>query len=182
VVGFDLNCVETFSPDEKMLDTGPGQGIVPRSFRRFMDQIRALTRRRIPLRTGKLIEALNPVLRGWRHHYKRAHVRKLFHRLDGWIVRRIRAHRCRRWPEDRVLAAMRQHPLGKEVEIIGTVTAAHPGLVTMRTTVGHSHRRHAGGRPIAANLLDALCTNWGLPIPCWKPFAPKRSVIPVPYR
>src|SRR4051794_7347137 len=40
---------------------------------------------------------LNPVLRGWGHHYKRAHVRKLFHRLDGWIVRRIRSHRFKRW-------------------------------------------------------------------------------------
>jgi hydrogenase expression/formation protein HypE len=38
--------------------------------------------------------------------------------------------------EDRVLRAMRQHPLGKEAQIIGTVTAAHPRLVTMRTTVG----------------------------------------------
>jgi len=37
---------------------------------------------------------------------------------------------------DRVLAAMRQHPLGKEAQKVGTVTAAHPRLVTMRTTVG----------------------------------------------
>lgn len=37
---------------------------------------------------------------------------------------------------DRVLAAMRRHPLGEKTEIIGTVTAAHPRLVTMRTTVG----------------------------------------------
>jgi len=68
-----------------------------KSIRRFMDQVRALTRRRVPLKTEELIEELNPVLRGWGHHYKRAHVRKLFHRLDGWIVRRIRSHRCRRW-------------------------------------------------------------------------------------
>jgi len=68
-----------------------------KSIRRFMDQVRALTRRRVPLSTEELIEQLNPVLRGWGHHYKRAHVRKLFHRLDGWIVRRIRSHRCRRW-------------------------------------------------------------------------------------
>jgi RNA-directed DNA polymerase len=72
---------------------------IPRekSVRRFMDQVRALTGRRVPLKTTKLIETLNPVLRGWGHHYKRAHVRKLFHRLDGWIVRRIRSHRFRRW-------------------------------------------------------------------------------------
>ena len=35
-----------------------------------------------------------------------------------------------------VLTAMRQHPLGKEARIIGTVTAAHPRLVTMRTIIG----------------------------------------------
>ena len=68
-----------------------------KSIRHFMDQVRALTGRRVPLRTTELIEELNPVLRGWGHHYKRAHVRTLFHRLDGWIVRRIRSHRCKRW-------------------------------------------------------------------------------------
>src|SRR5579863_4617888 len=72
---------------------------IPRekSIRKFMDQVRALTSRRVPLKTKELIEKLNPVLRGWGHHYKRAHVRKLFHRLDGWIVRRIRSHRFKRW-------------------------------------------------------------------------------------
>jgi RNA-directed DNA polymerase len=68
-----------------------------KSIRHFMDQVRALTGRRVPLKTKELIAELNPVLRGWGHHYKRAHVRKLFHRLDGWIVRRIRSHRFKRW-------------------------------------------------------------------------------------
>src|SRR3954449_2707626 len=68
-----------------------------KSIRHFMDQVRALTGRRVPLKTKELIVELNPVLRGWGHHYKRAHVRKLFHRLDGWIVRRIRSHRFKRW-------------------------------------------------------------------------------------
>src|SRR6516164_7043308 len=68
-----------------------------RSLRRFKDQVRALTKRRVPLSTKELIEELNPVLRGWGHYYKRAHVRKLFHRLDCWIVRRIWSHRCKRW-------------------------------------------------------------------------------------
>ena len=39
---------------------------------------------------------------------------------------------------DGVLAAMRRHPLGGQARIIGTVTASHPRLVTMRTTVGPS--------------------------------------------
>jgi RNA-directed DNA polymerase len=69
-----------------------------RSIQHFLDQVRALTRRRVPLKTKELIEQLNPVLRGWGHHYKRAHVRGLFHQLDGWIVRRIWSHRFKRWP------------------------------------------------------------------------------------
>jgi len=68
-----------------------------KSVRRFKDQIRRLTRRRVPLSTEGLIQEINPVLRGWGEHYKRAHVRRLFHQLDGWVVRRIWSHRFRRW-------------------------------------------------------------------------------------
>lgn len=37
---------------------------------------------------------------------------------------------------DVLLATMRQHPLGKNSQLIGTVTDRHPGLVTMRTALG----------------------------------------------
>ena len=37
---------------------------------------------------------------------------------------------------DAVLAAMRQHPLGKEAAVIGEVVSDHPGFVTMKTRVG----------------------------------------------
>jgi group II intron reverse transcriptase/maturase len=68
-----------------------------KSIRRFMDQVRERTKRTIPLRTEELIAGLNPLLRGWGEYYKRAHIRKLFQRLDGWIRRRIWSHRYRRW-------------------------------------------------------------------------------------
>ena len=68
-----------------------------KSVRHFKEQIRRLTRRKAPLNTQELIEQVNPVVRGWGHHYKRAHVRKLFHRLDGWLVRRIWSHRFGKW-------------------------------------------------------------------------------------
>jgi hydrogenase expression/formation protein HypE len=35
-----------------------------------------------------------------------------------------------------VLAAMRNHPLGRESAIIGTVTDKHPSMVTMKTAFG----------------------------------------------
>jgi RNA-directed DNA polymerase len=68
-----------------------------KSIRRFRDQIRQRTKRRVPLKTKELIERLNPLLRGWGEYYKRAHVRKLFNQHDRWIVRRIRSHRFKRW-------------------------------------------------------------------------------------
>ena len=68
-----------------------------KSIRRFMDRVRQLTRRRVPLKTRELIEQLNPLLRGWGQYFKRAHVRLLFNRLDRWIVRRIWSHRLKHW-------------------------------------------------------------------------------------
>lgn len=68
-----------------------------KSIRRFMDRVRQRTKRKLPLKTQELIAELNPLLRGWGEYYKRAHVRSLFHRLDGWIVRRIWSHRYKRW-------------------------------------------------------------------------------------
>jgi hydrogenase expression/formation protein HypE len=37
---------------------------------------------------------------------------------------------------DAVVTAMRRHPLGRDAAIVGTVTGAHPGMVTMRTAFG----------------------------------------------
>jgi len=39
---------------------------------------------------------------------------------------------------DQALAVMRSHPLGAQAEIIGTITASHPGRVWMKTSVGGS--------------------------------------------
>jgi RNA-directed DNA polymerase len=68
-----------------------------KSIRHFKDQIRKLTRRRAPVTTEEMIRQINPVLRGWGHYYKKGHVRRIFHQLDGWVVRRIWSHRYRRW-------------------------------------------------------------------------------------
>jgi hypothetical protein len=59
--------------------------------------VRQLTSRRAPVTTQEMIDELNPKLRGWGQYYQRAHVRKLFTRLDAWIVRRIWSHRCKHW-------------------------------------------------------------------------------------
>lgn len=78
---------------------GIGLYAIPRqrSIDRFKDKVRALTRRRIAVPLEELIYALNPVIRGWGMYYRRANVRRLFNRLNLWIVRRIWGWRFKRW-------------------------------------------------------------------------------------
>jgi RNA-directed DNA polymerase len=68
-----------------------------KSVDRFKDQIRASTKRHIPLRLSELIETINPIIRGWGNYYCRSHVRKRFNQLDRWVVRRLWSHRHKRW-------------------------------------------------------------------------------------
>ena len=68
-----------------------------KSIRYFMEQIRKRTWRRVPVGTEELVEEINPVIRGWGNYYCKAHVRKIFNRLDRWIVRRVWSHRYKRW-------------------------------------------------------------------------------------
>ena len=78
---------------------GPGLYARPtdRSIRRFKDKVRTATNRRNPKTLEGMLDELNPIVRGWGNYYRRAHVRGLFHRLDGWIVRRVRSHQLKRW-------------------------------------------------------------------------------------
>jgi group II intron reverse transcriptase/maturase len=68
-----------------------------KSIRSFIDQIRSRTKRTTPLDTVGLIAEINPVIRGWGNYYRKAHVRKLFAKLDRWILQRIWSHRTKRW-------------------------------------------------------------------------------------
>jgi group II intron reverse transcriptase/maturase len=55
-----------------------------RSIQRFKDKVRAATNRRNPKDLRGMLDELNPVLRGWGNYYRRANVRRLFHRLTRW--------------------------------------------------------------------------------------------------
>ena len=68
-----------------------------KSIEHFKDQIRQRTRRKAPVSTRELIAELNPVIRGWGQYFCKAHIRKLFARLDRWILRRIWSQRFKSW-------------------------------------------------------------------------------------
>ena len=78
---------------------GPALFAYPRqrSIDRFKDKVRAATVRRNPKTLAGVLDELNPIIRGWGMYYRRAHVRRLFLRLNGWIVRRIWSWRFKRW-------------------------------------------------------------------------------------
>src|SRR6185503_2392101 len=101
---------------------------VPRekSVQRFREQIRNLTRRRAPVRLSVMIEALNPVIRGWGNDYRKANVRTLFYRLDRWIERRLLSFIARRWRKP----AWRRYPTSRLVTAFGVVRLIHlvPGI------------------------------------------------------
>lgn len=67
------------------------------SINRFMDIIRQRTKRRISLTLKEIVENINPVIRGWGNYYHKANVRKLFNRLDRWVIRRLWSHQYKRW-------------------------------------------------------------------------------------
>ncbi|MCU1303945.1 MAG: prophage lambdaSa1 transcriptase/maturase family protein [Candidatus Sulfotelmatobacter sp.] len=116
------------------------------SIRSFRDRVRALTRRCSPLKTEQLVKELNPTLREWGEYYKRANIRTLFHKLDGWIVRRIWSHRFRRWR----IAGWKQLPAAKLYGEFGLVNLISliPSLRYRPRPRASSSKLYAGNRHV----------------------------------
>ena len=92
-----------------------------KSIRNLKDQIRARTRHKAPVTTRELIDQINPVIRRWGQFYRKAHVRRLFHQLDGWIVRRIWSQRDGRWRNSGWKHLPERMPRG-EFGLVGLIT------------------------------------------------------------
>jgi group II intron reverse transcriptase/maturase len=87
----------------------------------FKEQVRKVTQRKNPSTLTDVIGELNPVIRGWGNYYRKAHVRRLFHRLDGWIERRIYSFIAKRWRN----IAWRKYPTGRLRGEYGLVSLFH---------------------------------------------------------
>ena len=61
-----------------------------KSLKRFKDAIRTKTRRTRGASLARIVEGLNPLLRGWFGYFKHAH-HIIFERLDAFTRRRLRA-------------------------------------------------------------------------------------------
>ena len=67
------------------------------------DKVRKITRRNSPVNLVKVIEDLNPVLRGFANYFKAANCKKVFSDLAQWIRRRLRAKQLRLWKKPKRL-------------------------------------------------------------------------------
>lgn len=86
------------------------------------------TRERVGIEIDERTIPIGPVVRG---ACEILGLDPLFVANEGKLVAFLPADRA-----NAVLAAMRRHPLGQQAARIGTVTAAHPGVVTARTPIG----------------------------------------------
>lgn len=78
---------------------GPSLYAIPtdRSVKRFKAKVRTATNRRNPKDLEGVLDELNPIVRGWGNYYRRAKVRRLYHRLNRWIVLRVWSHQHKHW-------------------------------------------------------------------------------------
>jgi len=61
------------------------------SIKRFKDKLKDIFRSGRGCKVGRLIkEKLNPVVRGWKNHFRLNRVKWILEELDGWIRRRLR--------------------------------------------------------------------------------------------
>ena len=63
----------------------------------FKAKVKAMTRRNSPVNLEKVIEGLNPVLRGFANYFRIAHCKGVMSLLARWLRRRLRAIQLKLW-------------------------------------------------------------------------------------
>jgi len=75
----------------------PKLKIAPTSLKRLEDRIREVLQGARGRRLTKVIDELNPILRGWMAYFKLTETKRVLEELDGWIRRKLRCILWRQW-------------------------------------------------------------------------------------
>ena len=75
----------------------PKLRIAPTSLKRQEDKIRAVLQGARGRSLKKVIDELNPMLRGWMVYFKLTETKRVLDELDGWIRRKLRCILWRQW-------------------------------------------------------------------------------------
>lgn len=68
-----------------------------KKIKEFKSKIKGATRRNSPVNLGKVVEDVNPLIRGFANYFRIANCRGDFKDLSGWIRRRLRAKQLSLW-------------------------------------------------------------------------------------
>ncbi len=71
--------------------------VAPKSVRRFKDKLRAILRAGRGRNLQRVIEELQPVIRGWVAYFRMVEVKASFEELDQWLRRKLRCMLWRQW-------------------------------------------------------------------------------------
>ncbi|MFA7165484.1 MAG: group II intron maturase-specific domain-containing protein, partial [Desulfoplanes sp.] len=69
----------------------------------FKKKVKARTHRNSPVNLKKILDDLNPLLRGFANYFKVANCTKVFGALMGWVRRRLRAIQMSLWKKPQKL-------------------------------------------------------------------------------
>jgi hypothetical protein len=75
----------------------PRLKVAPESVKRLREKLRQVFRRGRGRRLDRVIQELNPVIRGWVAYFRMSDVRVSFEDLDGWLRRKLRCILWRQW-------------------------------------------------------------------------------------
>lgn len=71
--------------------------IQEKKIRSFKEKVRKVTKRNSPVNLEKVIEDLNPIIRGFANYFRIANCKQVFRSLAQWIRRRLRAKQMSLW-------------------------------------------------------------------------------------
>ncbi len=124
--------------------------VAPEAIKRFRGDLRAVFRRGRGRSMGRIIEDLNPKLRGWVHYFRHVTGAHVLARLDGWIRRHLRQILWLHWK--------RSFPRAKNLMRLGL--REKEAWNTAQS--GRGKWGAAGSRRMNVALPSKLFARWGL--------------------
>jgi RNA-directed DNA polymerase len=111
--------------------------VTPRALEAMKQTVRVLTTRSGGRSVGRVCEELSAYLRGWKEYFQLADTPGVFHALDQWIHRRLRALHLKQWKRGRAtLRELRARDLPEWLALKG---AAHGGRWWWASALGALH-------------------------------------------
>jgi RNA-directed DNA polymerase len=78
--------------------------VAKQSIERLKDRVRTATRRVVGCSISQVAAELRRFIPGWKNYFRLAETPRVYHAIDGWIRRRLRALQLKQWKNARTIA------------------------------------------------------------------------------